>query len=606
MGEKTEGADKDKYHASIVKTSNANGYAVVIYNIHQPDSRSIDLTKTWDDADNQDGKRPEAIQVTVTGTSERPKDGGAAGKTEKYSETMIVTTLKVPDNADKNTWKWTLENLPKKNVYGYEYTYSVKETPVAGYNDFDDSGVCTVDKPTGTQCNVTFTKTQADADHPNEQFSITNTHKPETTAVTVSKVWDDAQDFNGQRPKQVTVWLLTSLWDQSNGWPEPQGDQCAGDLVGVSCAVLTAKNKATTETSDESKSDTADGADADTAGSESTPSKTEQTGSESTEQSQSGKTEQSGTDQSETAPSETSQSGQSASMQSESSDQPADGDATATDQTDTETPAGESNETDSKSDATKAATADTWTYTFKNLPKYRNGKLLRYSVTEEAVDDYTATFEDTTKYPTTSAPSEGGDTDTSATQTTAGEPDAYSFTLSNRNVPDKTDLNVYKVWNDNSDKDKTRPGSIWVRLYEKNISNTDFVFADTTTGPKITNADNSNLTAVGDPVELTAENKWSYTFTGISKHKQYEVREVNKDGTPVSALDGYYSPIITGNPTKGYTITNTSLPILPEAGGEGTTRILLLGMTLIALSGAFFGRKALAAAGKRNKKGDLR
>ncbi|MBT1171536.1 Cna B-type domain-containing protein [Bifidobacterium sp. SO4] len=614
VDEELSGDNKDEYHASIVKTPNANGYDVVMYNIHQPDARNIDLTKTWKDNDNQDGIRPEAIQVTVTGTSKHPKDGSTT-ETEEYSETMIVTTLKVPDNADKNTWKWTLENLPKKNSYGYEYTYSVKETPVAGYNDFDDSGVCTVDKPTGDQCNVTFTKTSADADEKtNEQFEITNTHKPETTAVTVSKVWDDAQNFNGQRPKQVTVWLLTSLWNQSNGWPEPQGDQCVGDLVGVSCAVLTAKNKATTGTSDATQSDTTDGTDTnttdpDTTESESTPSKTEQTGSESTEQSQSGKTEQSGTDQSETTPSETDQSDQSdqtASEQSESSDQPADGDATATDQTDTETPAGESNETDSKSDATKAATADTWTYTFNNLPKYRNGKLLRYSVTEEAVDDYTATFEDTTKYPTTSAPSEGGNTDTSATQTTTGEPEAYSFTLSNRNAPNKTNLNVRKAWNDNDDN--TRPRSIWVQLYEKNVSTTSAVFANVTTAPKITNTDTSNLTAVGEPVELNESNNWAYTFT-ISTHKQYEVREVAKnDGkyVPVPSIDGYQPPIITGNQTQGYTITNTSLPILPEAGGEGTTRILLLGMTLIALSGAFFGRKALAAAGKRNKKGDLR
>ncbi|PJM78251.1 Cna B-type domain-containing protein [Bifidobacterium scaligerum] len=513
VDEVLSGDNKDEYHASIVKTPNANGYDVVMYNIHQPDARNIDLTKTWDDNNNQDGKRPEAIQVTVTGTSKHPKDGSTTGETEEYSETMIVTTLKVPNNAEGNTWKWTLENLPKNNAYGYEYTYSVKETPVADYNGFDDSGVCSVADPKDDQCNVTFTETPAAADKgTNEQFSITNKHTPETTSVTVNKVWDDAQNFNGQRPGKVTVWLLTSLWDQSNGWPEPQGDECKDTadkkLVGVSCAVLTADNK--TQTAD--------------------------------------------------------------------------------------------NDAD-QSDATKAAAGETWTYTFNKLPKYRNGKLLRYSVTEEAVDDYSATFKDTTQYPTTSAPSEGG-------STAAGEPDAYSFTLSNRNVPDKTDLNVRKAWNDNNDANRKRPKFIWVQLYEKNVSTTPAVFADVTTAPQFDNTNTDGLTAVGDPVELNEGNNWAYTFTEISKHKQYEVREVakNSDGkyVPVSSIDGYRPPIITGDQTQGYVITNTTVPTLPQAGGEGLTRILLIGMTFIALSGVFFGRKTLAAAGKRDKKGDLR
>ncbi|MCH9275348.1 Cna B-type domain-containing protein [Bifidobacterium amazonense] len=538
VNEELTGDNKDEYHASIVKSSTANGYDVVIYNIHQPDSRNIDLTKTWNDADNQDGKRPEAIQVTVTGTSKHPKDDGTL---EDYSETMIVTTLK-PN--DKGEWKWTLENLPKKNAYGYEYTYSVKETPVADYNDFDDSGVCTFSSPTGTQCNVTFTETPADADHPNEQFAITNKHTPETVSLTVNKVWDDAQNFNGQRPKNVTVWLLTSLWDAGNGWPEPQSYKCKGSKAeNVSCVVLSESSKATTSDSDSTGSDTTA---ADTA-------------------------------QSDTAQSDTVES---------------------------------ASDTDAQADSTD----DTWTYTFKDLPKYRNGKLLRYSVTEEAVDDYTASLTDDTTYPNADGQTGSGDAaaDQTGTTRTTTDVNAYRFTLSNRNVPNKTDLTVRKAWDDNDDAYRKRPTSIWVQLYEKTLASTTTAFTEAagtnpdtgTTGQSLQNL--SGLTAVGRPVELNAGNNWAYTFKELSKDKTYEVREMSctdADGsqpcTAVESLPGYQTPIITGDQTTGYTITNTIVPILPDTGGEGVTRYLMLGFAMIALSGAFFARRFAKKGGTR-------
>ncbi|WP_164514767.1 Cna B-type domain-containing protein [Bifidobacterium goeldii] len=572
VGEKTEGDKKDEYHASIVKSATANGYDVVIYNIHQPDSRNIDLTKTWNDANNQDGKRPEAIQVTVTGTSEHPKGDGTW---EDYSETMIVTTLKPNSNGE---WKWTLENLPKKNAYGKDYTYSVKETPVAYYNGFDDAGVCSVENPTDTQCNVTFTPTPADADHPNEQFAITNKHTPEKVSLTVDKVWDDAQNFNGHRPKNVTIWLLTSLWDAGNGWPEPQAYNCKDTddvkVVGKSCAVLSAEpNK-----KDSSSANSGTTADSNTGSTD--------TGTDSTE---------SGT----------------------ASDDNAAADNAAAEANGTGSTGSTGNATGSDADSTKAAD-ETWTYTFKDLPKYRNGKLLRYSVTEEAVDNYTASLIDNTVYPKPGDQTGSGDatTQSGAARATA-DVDAYQFTLTNLNERNVTDLTVRKAWNDYNDAYKKRPKSIWVQLYEKTTGKETSSFTQATgVMPAVkTAATNSGsiqsldgLTEVGKPVELNESNNWSYTFKELSKDKSYEVREVNCTETGdqhscpvVTALDGYESPIITGNQTTGYTITNTVIPILPDTGGEGTARILLTGFALIMLSGAYFANKYVSSS-KRSKK----
>ncbi|MBW3092784.1 Cna B-type domain-containing protein [Bifidobacterium sp. 82T10] len=672
VNEETSGIKKDEYHASIVKKPTANGYEFTLYNIHQPDAISLELVKDWDDADNQDGKRPQSIQVTVTGISKRPKTDGTAG-TEKYSETLINTVLKAPSDPNENEWKWTLENLPKKNSYGNDYTYIVQETPVPGYNGYDDNGTCTLEGGCATQftskkrTEETVRKSKSVED-PAETLYLKNTHTPETTAVTVNKVWDDAQNFNGQRPQSVTVWLLTSLWSQSNGWPEPQGDSCAGDLVGKSCAVLTEANKVKTD-DNKTKSDAADktetnkdAADKDSA--ESTPAESDQAKSDQADQSesadQSATTDQTAADatgESEPATAadeaaadgtDTADSTDAATTTDQKNSSTEAGDVTAgdadqsaaadaTDKTDAAdaTDGSSATDTDSKADTSgktdttdQTATADTWTYTFKNLPKYRNGKLLRYSVTEEAVNNYTATFTDTTQYPSTSAPNGGTDgTDAgngeATAQATTDEPESYSFTLSNRNVPNKTDLNVRKVWDDNDNAYQKRPGSIWVQLYEKKLGTTATAFTDAaggaagragtgtgTDGSAFSNTDIANLTAVGDPVELTAQNNWAYTFAELHANKSYEVREVakNSDGkfVPVSAIDGYQSPIITGDQTKGYTITNSVEPVMPETGGEGTARIMLAGLLLVAMSGAFFTRKALATAGKRNKKGDIR
>ncbi|WP_155996100.1 Cna B-type domain-containing protein, partial [Streptococcus ruminantium] len=101
--------------------------------------------------------------------------------------------------------------------------------------------------------------------------------------------------------------------------------------------------------------------------------------------------------------------------------------------------------------------ADTnWTYTFTNLPKYANGKEIVYTVTENAVDNYTTTI------------------------------DGHNIT--NSYTPGQTSLTVTKVWKDNNNQDGKRPGSIQVQLY-------------------------ANGEKLGEPVTLTADNKWTHTWT---------------------------------------------------------------------------------------------
>ena len=121
---------------------------------------TIDVTvrKEWDDADNQDGKRPADLKVVLSA------DGTAVN---------YVTLSK------NNNWTGTVTGVPKYKK-GKEITYTWTEPEVAGY---------TGEKP-ATEGYVTV---------------LTNTHTPETVDLTVKKVWND--NNAARRPENLTVYL---------------------------------------------------------------------------------------------------------------------------------------------------------------------------------------------------------------------------------------------------------------------------------------------------------------------------------------------------------------------------------------------------------------
>ena len=129
---------------------------VEIYNHHTPEKISISGSKTWDDADNQDGKRPESITVRLF-----------ADGTEVTSKTVTAN-----DN-----WSWSFTGLDKYNS-GTEIVYTISEDTVADYTTVVDG------------------------------YNITNTHTPEKISISGSKTWDDNGDQDGKRPESITVRLF--------------------------------------------------------------------------------------------------------------------------------------------------------------------------------------------------------------------------------------------------------------------------------------------------------------------------------------------------------------------------------------------------------------
>ena len=153
----------------------------------------------------------------------------------------------------------------------------------------------------------------------------------------------------------------------------------------------------------------------------------------------------------------------------------------------------------------QAAADGTWTATFEKLAKYKAGKEIKYTVTEEAVAEYEATITD--------------------------------FTITNKYAPKEIDYKVTKVWNDANNQDGKRPESVTVQLYKK-VGNADPVAVE---GKKLT------LTAK----DKTDDNTWVASFTNLP---QYEAgKEITYSIKEVDVPAGYESSVTGQVVTNNYT-----------------------------------------------------
>lgn len=148
-------------------------YACVLDNKHKLKTTNIDVTKVWNDEDNRDGLRPESVTVYLMTVDENDhktryidKDGN------EVSEVL----------EESSNWVCNFSDLPLYDNNRQLITYAVEEIVPPNY----------IDSYSGDPANG---------------FTITNTHK-ERTSVTVNKVWDDANDQDGIRPDSVTVNLF--------------------------------------------------------------------------------------------------------------------------------------------------------------------------------------------------------------------------------------------------------------------------------------------------------------------------------------------------------------------------------------------------------------
>ena len=140
-----------------------------ITNKYTPKAIDYKVTKVWNDANNQDGKRPESVTVQLY------KKVGDADPVAVEGKKL---TLTAKDKTDANTWVASFTNLPQYEA-GKEITYSIKE----------------VDVPASYEATVTGQV-------------VTNTHTPETVVLSGTKVWKDNNNQDGKRADKVKVQIL--------------------------------------------------------------------------------------------------------------------------------------------------------------------------------------------------------------------------------------------------------------------------------------------------------------------------------------------------------------------------------------------------------------
>lgn len=579
---------------SLTGTSK-NETVTTLTNTHTPELTSITGTKTWKDADNQDGKRPESITVNL------------------FADGTKLKSQSVSADADGN-WSYSFTDLPKY-ANGQEITYTVTEDAVDGYTTESDG------------------------------YNFINTHQPETTEITGTKTWNDANNQDGKRPESITVILLANgtektrqavTADEAGNWTYTFKD-LPKYANGQEITYTVAEEEVTDYTT------TYDGSNITNSY---TPGKTSATVTKiwNDAENQDGKRPESIT---VSLLADGKETGKTVTLSVENnwkqtiSDLPEKADGKAIEYTWTEETLPEGYElTDNSKNGTvttltntyapettsitvtktwddadnqdgkrpesiivnllangeivasqtvKADEAGNWTYTFKDLPKYANGKEITYTVTEEAVEGYETSvdgFNITNTYTTETTEVKGSKTWNDADNQDGKRPESitvrllangeekdsqtvtadengnwtYSFEklpkyeagkeilytvtedavadytteitgydITNSYAPGKTSVTVTKAWADNDDRGGHRPKEIKVQL----------------------KADGENS---GEEITLNAENNWTYTWSDLDQKKAgkdiaYTVEETGKAA-------GYISTV-TGNAEEGFIITNT-------------------------------------------------
>ena len=390
-------------------TTVVDGYNIT--NTHTPEKISITGSKTWDDASNQDGKRPSSITVRLL-----------AGGKEVASKTVTAN-----DN-----WSWSFENLDKYKD-GTEIVYTISEDTVADYTTVVDG------------------------------YNITNTHTPEKISITGSKTWDDASNQDGKRPSSITVRLL------AGGKEVASKTVTANDNWSWSFENLD-KYKDGTEIvytiSEDTVADYTTVVDGYNITNTHTPEKISITGS---------KTWDDASNQDGKRPS-------SITVRLFA---------------------------DGKEVTSKEVTAnDNWSWSFENLDKYKDGTEIVYTISEDTVADYTTVV------------------------------DGYNIT--NTHTPEKISITGSKTWDDASNQDGKRPESITVRL-----------FAD---GKEVTSKEVTSK-------EVTANDNWSWSFENLDKYK---------DGTEIVYTISEDTVADYTTVVDGYNITNTHTPEKISISGSKT------------------------------------
>ena len=561
----TYDADQQIYHVTIDgEAIGSKASPKLITNENDIKYLNLEATKVWDDQDNVEGLRPESIEFQLY------KNGKAEGKPVALSA--------------GSDWKVTFSNLPDKDSNGNLISYTVKEVKVPTYY--------TVDKE--------------EAQFVDGKATITNKRTPETTEVTVKKVWDDAKNQDGLRPASITVHLLANGEKVQTATVSGEGETWSYTFTNL--PVYKKGQKIIYTVTEDTVANYSTAIDGTTITNTYKPGKTSLTVTKKWDDAEN----QDGL-RPKTIKVQLYADGQELGKVVELSE-------------------------DNK-----------WTYTFSDLDEKKDGKAVQYTVKEtEVPEGYTQTVEATnpgqvvitnshtpskTKVQVTKKwddannqdgirPAsitvrlykDGAPTDQTLELSEANQwhgtfekldanaagkalnytvkeenvPEGYTLSiddkdpahpiLTNKHEPTVTQIQVTKKWDDGDDKDGLRPKSVKVQLY----------------------ADGKKS---GEVIELSAENKWTHTFTDLDKNVKgkaitYTVEEVDvPTGYQVTKTDDGQGNVVLTNkhePSVPPT-TTTEEPKkkveLPNTGSTESILSLILALTGVSLAAYLLKKK---------------
>lgn len=435
-------------YTSAVTGSAAAGFTIT--NTHEPETTSVAVTKVWDDDGDRDGVRPPAVVIELLANG-------------VVADTCYLTNS-TATGAD--TWTHTFTDLPKYEN-GQEIAYTVQEQPVQDY-----TARITGDAETG--------------------FTVTNTHAPQTLAITVEKVWADNNDQDGKRPDSVTVTL------NADGKKVAEGTVRAADNWTYTFQDLPrldgGKVIAYTLAEDQDQPNLQETGYAlvsiERTVNEETAQKFVVTNAHTPEQRaiQVTKVWDDNDDQDGLRPA------------SVTLHLKADG-------------------VDTGETLQLPQPDGTWSGTFPLFDRYKAGKEIQYTVTEDAVTGYTPEVTGTM---------------------------AEGFTVTNTHAPEMVALTLTKVWDDDSDRDGLRPQSVEI-----------IVLAD---GEPVGTAELTAADARADDADV-----WTRTV----EYPVYKAGQALSYTVAENTVPGYEEPVITGDAETGFTVTNRHVPT-PEPTPDST------------------------------------
>ena len=438
-----------------------------IINTHDNIKTEVSGTKTWDDNNNQDGKRPEKITVRLY-----------ANGNEKESQ-------EVKPGSD-GKWNYSFTGLDKYSE-GKEITYTVSEDNVEGY------------------------KTEISGNN------ITNIHNPEKISITGTKTWDDNNNQDGIRPDSITINLL------ANGEKVSSTIANSESNWNYSFTNLDKYNQGT-EIKYALEEVSVDGYTSEITDFNITNTHTPETVSYI--------------------------------LQKAWSDQ-------------------DNNDgirpeyiivhlyADGYEKLSQKVTAESgWTYTFENLPKYNNGKLINYTFTEDVVKGYNSSIVINDNANNNQSTDRDKIIDNNQNDSNKSE-NTKNVTITNTHENEKNNITITKKWNDSDNIYNKRPDSIKVTIVGK------------VNGQIIVQKD----------IEITKNMDWLYITKDLDKYyKGQEIKyEIIEDevGDYTTTYDGYNIINTYIKPAIGETSDEITPP---NTGVETSNNNSLIIMLLILVS----------------------